>query len=349
MLINASLFVGLTRAYLQVPLELEVASSSITKENSTSQTLCIAQPLKDFLLDTSSNKSLADSLDECVDPQDPNFNKVHRLLMAAVEKDNIAQLSNNKELQETCHHINIKHRAAQNAQKESVDLFQSLFFQDLHEDDERRNCDAVISVSGRMAFSCCSTVNLAIDKLIFAMYKITFKTEEPQNSNLLSYGLKGPVYLKDKTGQVVTPHVKEDSVFFGPGMLSRHDYHMTVRNAVGSFDFRLFDHIQVRISVAKSRAHAQALKLELMCLDTRQSPPLSEVTSQDDVSHKMKRSELVKEVKSSREEQDKSVGTQGLDGDFAKLKSEFGQTHDSVSFYCLMEFFREMSLRDDDG
>ena len=36
------------------------------------------------------------------------------------------------------------HKAAQNAQKESVVLFQSLFFQDLPEDDERRNCDAVI-------------------------------------------------------------------------------------------------------------------------------------------------------------------------------------------------------------
>lgn len=35
-------------------------------------------------------------------------------------------------------------QAAQNAQKESVDLFQCLFFQDLSEDDERRNCDAVI-------------------------------------------------------------------------------------------------------------------------------------------------------------------------------------------------------------
>ena len=35
-------------------------------------------------------------------------------------------------------------KAAQNAQKESVDLFQSIFFQDLPEDDERRICDAVI-------------------------------------------------------------------------------------------------------------------------------------------------------------------------------------------------------------
>ena len=46
-------------------------------------------------------------------------------------------------------------------------------------------------------------------------------------------------------------------------------------------------------------------------------------------------------------EEQTHVGKQGLDGDFAKLKSEFGQTHESVSFYCLMEFFREMSMRDD--
>jgi len=72
------------------------------------------------------------------------------------------------------------------------------------------------------------------------------------------------------------------------------------------------------------------------------------MVSQDDVSHAMKRSDLVKEVKSSREEQHKTAGIQRLDSDFAKLKSEFGQTHDSVSLYSLMEFFREMSLRDDD-
>ena len=58
---------------------------------------------------------------------------------------------------------------------------------------------------------------------------------------------------------------------------------------------------------------------------------------------------MYQEVKSSRDEQQKSVGTQGLDGDFARLKAEFGQTHESVSLYSLMEFFREMSLRDDDG
>lgn len=97
---------------------------------------------------------------------------------------------------------------------------------------------------------------------------------------------------------------------------------MTVRNGAGSFDFRLFDHIQVclsfffymlvlfisylfvqtlslfhfqvRISFVKSRAHAQSLRLELLSLETRQTPPLSEMAFQDDVSNAMKRSELVK-------------------------------------------------------
>ena len=56
---------------------------------------------------------------------------------------------------------------------------------------------------------------------------------------------------------------------------------------------------------------------------------------------------IFQEVKSSREEQNKDLGAQGLDNDFEKLKSEFAQTHESVSYYCLMEFFREMSMRDD--
>lgn len=337
------------------------------KQHFANLTHCAAS--KGFPIDTSSNKSLADSLDDCVDTNDPSFNKiirslatqamsnalyfssgslspenffhyglaldrythftspirryadviVHRLLMEAVENEGIARFLSNKELQETCHHINIKHRAAQNAQKESIDLFQSIFFQDLPEGDERRICDAVI-------FSL-----RANGVLVFV----------PR------YGFKGPVYLKDRAGQVVTPHVKDDSVVFGPGMLTRDEYHMTVRNAAGSFEFRLFDHIQVRISVNKSRAHAQSLKLDLLTMTTRQSPPLSEMELQDDACHKMKRSELVKEVKSSREEQKEDTEMLELDNELGKLKSEFGQTHESVSLYCLMEFFREMSLRDD--
>ena len=55
----------------------------------------------------------------------------------------------------------------------------------------------------------------------------------------------------------------------------------------------------------------------------------------------------LQEVKSSRDEQSKDTGTERLNNEFQKLKSEFAQTHESVSFYCLMEYFREMSLRDD--
>ena len=33
--------------------------------------------------------------------------------------------------------------------------------------------------------------------------------------------------------------------FILKGSLSCHEFHITVKNAVGSFDFRLFDHVQV--------------------------------------------------------------------------------------------------------
>ena len=59
---------------------------------------------------------------------------VHRLLLAAVGdggggavsriKDAKTTLPNNKDLQATATHINQKHRASQNAQKSSVELFQ---------------------------------------------------------------------------------------------------------------------------------------------------------------------------------------------------------------------------------
>ena len=57
-----------------------------------------------------------------------------------------------------------------------------------------------------------------------------------------------------------------------------------------------FSHLpfQVRISVKKSRAHTQSLKLELLSLETSQTPPVTEINPQDEVTHKMKRSELVK-------------------------------------------------------
>ena len=50
----------------------------------------------------------------------------------------------------------------------------------------------------------------------------------------------------------------------------------------------------MRISVVEARAHAQSLKLDLLSMETRQSPPPGEMESQDEDSHKMKRSELIK-------------------------------------------------------
>ncbi|KAG9352092.1 hypothetical protein JZ751_020505 [Albula glossodonta] len=155
-----------------------------------------------FNIDTRSNKALADSLDQAVDPQDPLVNRllrmmatqamsnalyfstgalpldqyehyglaldrythftspirryadviVHRLLTAAIEKEKEVEPkeppANNKELEALAHHINDKNRAAQQAQKQSTELFQCLYFRDKDPlTDERCVADALVRIS----------------------------------------------------------------------------------------------------------------------------------------------------------------------------------------------------------
>ena len=46
------------------------------------------------------------------------------------------------------------------------------------------------------------------------------------------------------------------------GSLSCHEFHITVKNAVGSFDFRLFDHVQVCLnSLSPYRGFTQSVGL----------------------------------------------------------------------------------------
>ncbi|KAK3732209.1 hypothetical protein QZH41_015302, partial [Actinostola sp. cb2023] len=307
---------------------------------------------KGFTIDSSSNKSLADSLDDCLDLKDPTFNKimrtlatqamsnalyfstgsespdeyfhyglalnrythftspirryadvivskqyyiviiitttrmesfsyewepygvtVHRLLLAAVRTGDKDRLLNNEELEDQCHHINTKHREAQLAQKESVEMFEALFFQSLEEKDERRRVDAVI-------------ISLRANGVLVYVPR---------------YSIKGPVYIKNKDGQVVTPssHVSDD-VTFGPGRLVQHEFHVALHNSAGVFNFRLFDHIQVRLSVIESSITQGPVPEGPSTMDpvcqrgpTRPSPPPGMIPQGRDPSGpKMKRSEV---------------------------------------------------------
>uniref|UniRef100_A0AAQ5YLT3 DIS3-like exonuclease 1 n=1 Tax=Amphiprion ocellaris TaxID=80972 RepID=A0AAQ5YLT3_AMPOC len=239
-----------------------------------------------FSVDTRTNKALADSLDQAVDLQDPLVNRmlrmmatqamsqamyfstgaqpqdqyyhyglaldrythftspirryadiiVHRLLIAAIAMDTGA---------ETCsHHIpeilssfyRFIRPAAQRAQNLSMALFQCLYFKEKDPQTDPR-CVA--------------------DAIIYAIRDNGVLVFIPE------YGVKGPVYLRNKEGQVVSVG-PDGGCDWQSGSVRRHHDRISTESASGSATFRLFDHITVRISVQSSSCHADSLNLELI-------------------------------------------------------------------------------------
>ncbi|KAG8574971.1 hypothetical protein GDO81_009404, partial [Engystomops pustulosus] len=232
---------------------------------------------KEFSIDTRTNKTLADSLDKAIDPSDPLVNRllramatqamsnaqyfstgsytedefchyglaldkythftspirryadiiVHRLLLAAISNGTKEHLLGNKDLEELCRHINNRNRAAQHCQKQSTELFQCMFFRDKDPDsDQRCICDAII-------------------------YSIR------TNGVLLfipRYGIKGPAYLKNTEGLVLSfsGHCSK----WIAGSLHRLSDRITlITEGAKETSFCLFDHVTVSKSKSKLLFH----------------------------------------------------------------------------------------------
>ncbi|XP_077479614.1 DIS3-like exonuclease 1 [Stigmatopora argus] len=318
-----------------------------------------------FAINTRSNKALADSLDEAVDPQDPLLNKllrmmatqamsqalyystgaisqdqyyhyglaldyythftspirryadmvVHRLLTAAIDVDKgrspTKALATNKELDELAHHINKKNRAAQQAQKLSTELFQCLYFKERDPGTDL----------------CCVT-----DAVIYAI----------RDNGVLAfvplYGIKGPVYLKNREGQVLSAG-QDCRCEWQSGSVHRYSDHITTTSTIGSTTFKLFNHITVRIFVQSLRCHADSVSLELVCNRPHQSEAPHQTQSHA-------RSQLVQEVVRLAEEA--SQQAQGKATRRPKLNKEEQEFYQSKSpnLYLLLEEIHELSLMD---
>uniref|UniRef100_A0A3Q2CZW2 DIS3-like exonuclease 1 n=1 Tax=Cyprinodon variegatus TaxID=28743 RepID=A0A3Q2CZW2_CYPVA len=303
-------------------------------------------------------KALADSLDQAVDPEDPLVNRllrmmatqamsqalyfstgsqpdhqfyhylaldrythftspirryadmvVHRLLTAALqvgqEAEPARKLEGNKDLEELAEHINTRNRAAKQAQTQSVALFQYLFFKERDPQTDPR-CVA--------------------DSIIYAIRDNGVLVLVPR------YGVKGPVYMKTKTGEVVTAG-PDGTCEWQSGTVQRHPDHIVTTCGCGSTTFRLFDHITVRISVLPSNCHADTLKLEVISNKPHRSSAPQRPDSQG-------RSQLVQEVvRLAEEAQEKAAQRPKL----SKWEREFQQSR-APNLYSILEEIRELAL-----
>lgn len=330
--------------------------------------LVLSARAKNFEIDTSSNKTLAESLDKCVDPDDPVYNKilrslatkamsnalyfstgsisedhyfhyglgldlythftspirryadviVHRLLMAAIGDTKGEGVLGNMELQQLCSHINDKHRSAQNAQKDSQELFQALFFRNKDpEEDERCTVDGVVHglrSNGVLVF-------------------------------IPRYGIKGAVYLQDKSGLVLS--FDGDQVEWVSGTVERSEYSVTVKTTNGeSWVYRLFEHLTVQISVQPSRVHSETLhfRLSKKCAFKQDLEGMYQHSGQG------LRTDIVKEVTTadrirSNFEVREKVNVMGKD--ITELQKLYGQTREEKSLYTFLQNIHELNLSDD--
>lgn len=318
-----------------------------------------------FTIDTRTNKALADSLDRAVDPQDPLVNKmlrmmattamsqalyfstglesqdqfyhyglaldrythftspirryadivVHRLLTAAIEVERGADsgraIASNKELEELAQHINSKNRAAQRAQKLSTVLFQCLYFKERDpQTDPQCVADAIV-------------------------YSI-------RNNGLLvyipEYGVKGPVYLKNREGQVVAAG-EDGSCEWQSGSLRQHSDRISTTSSCGTSTFRLCDHITVRISVRSTSSHADSLNLEIISNKPHRS-------TEPQQPHSQGRSQLVQEVvRQAEEAQQQAQEKAARRPKLSREEREFSQSK-TPNLYSLLEEVRELALMD---
>ncbi|XP_039629459.1 DIS3-like exonuclease 1 [Polypterus senegalus] len=237
---------------------------------------------------------------------------VHRLLIASLTMDK-DRLLGGRELHKLAEHLNDRNKAAQRAQKQSVELFQCLYFKDKDPlVDERCVADAVIysiRENGVLAF-------------------------------VPRYGIKGAVYLKNQEGLVVSVS-PDGSCTWMPGTLQRFPDRIRSTCATGSTVFSLFDHITVKILTQPSRSHADRIRMEIL----KNKPHMSHHQFQDGECSQSAKTDFVKEVIQS------AAAVQNMDKvTMADLpqRNEYCQSGPD-SLYCLLEQIRELALLDVSG
>nr|KAF6391770.1 DIS3 like exosome 3'-5' exoribonuclease [Pipistrellus kuhlii] len=321
---------------------------------------------KGFFIDTRSNKTLADSLDNANDPDDPIVNRLLRS-MATQAMSNALYFSTGSCAEEEFHHYGlaldkythftspirryadiIVHRllmaAISKDKKTEVteNLFSNKDLEELCRHINNRNRAAQHSQKqSTELFQCMyfkdkdqeTEERCIADGVIYSIRTNGVLVFIPR------FGIKGAAYLKNKDGLVIScgPDSRSE---WKPGSLQRFQNKITSTTTAGdSVTFHLFDHVTVRISVQASRCHSDTIRLEIMSNKPYMIPD-TELLHQ---SAPLLKSDLVKEVTRSVEEAHLAQEVKGniIQEDFQKYCQTKGR-----SLYTLLEEIRDLALLD---
>ncbi|GFT82179.1 DIS3-like exonuclease 1 [Nephila pilipes] len=161
---------------------------------------------------------------------------VHRCLLAAVEETDSNIKMDSSEIEKLCNHMNIKHRAAQDLEKDAQQLFLTFYFEDLNSQENSSQC--------------------LVDAIIYALRANGLLVFIPK------YGIKGAVCLCNKDKKVAI--VKETVEWVDGKLTNTAESCLTVQGCGMLQKYHIFDHVTVCVKVQKSRSHQRKIVLDLV-------------------------------------------------------------------------------------
>ncbi|PNI74275.1 DIS3L isoform 2 [Pan troglodytes] len=321
---------------------------------------------KGFFIDTRSNKTLADSLDNANDPHDPIVNRLLRS-MATQAMSNALYFSTGSCAEEEFHHYGLaldKYTHFTSPIRRYSDIVVHRLLMAAISKDKKMEIKGNL-FSNKDLEELCRHINnrnraaqhsqKQSTELFQCMY---FKDKDPAteercisdgviysirtNGVLLfipRFGIKGAAYLKNKDGLVISCGPDSCSEW-KPGSLQRFQNKITSTTTDGeSVTFHLFDHVTVRISIQASRCHSDTIRLEIIS-NKPYKIPNTELIHQ---SSPLLKSELVKEVTKSVEEAQlaQEVKVNIIQEEYQEYRQTKGR-----SLYTLLEEIRDLALLD---
>ncbi|KAI5163806.1 Dis3-Like Exonuclease 1 [Manis pentadactyla] len=321
---------------------------------------------KGFFIDTRSNKTLADSLDNANDPNDPIVNRLLRS-MATQAMSNALYFSTGSFTEEEFHHYGLaldKYTHFTSPIRRYSDIIvHRLLMAAISKDKKMEIKEGLLS--NKDLEELCRHINnrnraaqnsqKQSTELFQCMY---FKDKDPETEErcisdgviysirtngvlvfIPRFGIKGAAYLKNKDGLVISCGPDSCSEWKS-GSLQRFQNKITSTTTGGeAVTFHLFDHVTVRISVQASRCHSDTIRLEII----RNKPYMMPDTDLFRQSSLLLKNDLVKEVTRSVEEAQlaQEVKVNVIQEDYQKYCQTKGR-----SLYTLLEEIRDLALLD---